>query len=129
MRKSPGYPSVRHFRGKGGVPQLCPVVGGRDDFWKGGDILPGSSMVLVSSLRSPSCGTTLLLQSMPVTPSKPPRASAVGVIHGWVLAEPSCHRASCGQGRAVDTPSSIGTTSWHGDRQAGVGGYMGQGPF
>lgn len=91
MRKSPGYPSIRHFGGKGGVPQLCPVVGEREDFWKGGDILPGSTMELVSSLRSPSCGMTLLLQSMPVTPSKPPRASAV--VGSWLSRPATEHPA------------------------------------
>ena len=121
-RKSPGYPSVRHLGGKGGIPQLCPDVGGREDFWQGGDTLPGSTAEPVSSLRSPSRGTTLLLRGTPVTPLKPPRVRAVGAMHGWVLAEPSGRRASRRQGRAVDTPASVGTTSRHRYRQRGVGG-------
>lgn len=48
--QNPGYPSARHFRGKGNIPLLCPDVVGREDFWRGGDTLPRSSMEPVSSL-------------------------------------------------------------------------------
>lgn len=69
-RKSPGYLSARHFRGKGNIPLLHPDVLGREDFWQGGYTTPDSAMEPVSSLLSPvtTHDVTLLLPGTAATP-------------------------------------------------------------
>lgn len=81
---------------------------------------------VVAALRSrcPRCGPLV-----PVTPSKPPRATTEGAMHSWVLAEPSCRRASHGQGRAMDAPGSVGATSRHRQHSEGWGEVQGTRTF